>query len=84
MALAVAACESGLRADAHNPNNPNGTVDSGLFQINSIHHSRMEKMGLDVWNAADNIKFARTLYDERGGNFSAWVCYTRNMHVAML
>ncbi len=34
--LAIATCESGLKARAYNQNN-NGTYDSGIFQFNSIH-----------------------------------------------
>lgn len=76
-ALAIVACESGFNPNAHNASNKNGTVDSGLFQINSIHHTRMEELGLDVWKPQDNIKFARMLYDESG--FAPWVCYTHGM-----
>lgn len=35
--IAIASCESGLRAKAINRANRDGSVDVGLFQINSIH-----------------------------------------------
>lgn len=81
MALRVANCESGMNPNAKNSKNANGSVDSGIFQINSVHHTRMEKLGLDVWNPRDNIKFAKILYDESG--FMPWVCYWHKDHLAM-
>ena len=76
-ALAIARCESGLNPEAYNPNNSNGSVDRGVFQLNSVHDERVESLGLDVWNVEDNIAFARMLYDESG--FRPWVCYTHGM-----
>lgn len=43
---AIAAVESGYRADAVNHANRNGTRDIGLMQINSIHLSRLLKQGI--------------------------------------
>ena len=81
-AIAVARCESGLNANAYNPTNSNGTTDGGLWQINDVHNSTLERMGLDKYNPEDATEFARYLYDQRG--WKDWVCYTKNMHVAML
>lgn len=61
----VMACESGGNNDAYNPTN--GSHDNGLFQISDLYHGpRVRALGLDVGNPADNIKFARILYDESG------------------
>lgn len=79
-AVAIAKCESGLKPTAHNPTNTNGTVDSGLFQINSTHFPRMERMGLDVWNPEHNVQFARMLYDESG--WRPWVCAWKHLALA--
>ena len=43
---AIAAVESGNRADAINTTNSNGTRDIGLMQINSIHLPRLLKQGI--------------------------------------
>ncbi|WDU63551.1 transglycosylase SLT domain-containing protein [Pseudomonas poae] len=43
---AIAEVESGLRADAINPANSNGTRDIGLMQINSMHLPRLLKQGI--------------------------------------
>jgi hypothetical protein len=71
-AVAIANCESGLKPNAFNPSNKNGTTDGGLFQLNSTHYPRMERLGLDPWNVHDNIEFARILYKESG--WHPWVC----------
>lgn len=61
----VMRCESGGNNDAYNPTN--GSHDNGLFQISDLYHGpRVRSLGLDVGNPADNIKFARILYDESG------------------
>lgn len=44
--LAIASVESGLRAQAMNYANLNGTRDIGLMQINSIHLPRLLKHGI--------------------------------------
>lgn len=61
----VMQCESGGNNDAYNPTN--GSHDNGLFQISDLYHGpRVRALGLDVGNPADNIRFARILYDESG------------------
>ncbi len=79
VAIAVATCESGLKPTAHNPHNRDGSVDGGIWQINSVHDKRLKELGLDKYDPEDATKFARMLYEERG--FRDWVCYTRNMLV---
>ena len=80
-AVAVASCESGLKPNAYNPKNNNGSTDGGLWQINSVHDGTLERLGLDKYNPEDATKFARMLYDKNG--WKDWVCYTRGM-LAML
>jgi len=78
MAIAIAKCESNLNPHAVNRNNPNGTVDGGLWQINSVHDKRLKELGLDKFDPEDATTFARMLYEERG--WRDWVCLR---HVAM-
>ena len=77
-AVAIASCESGLKPTAYNGNNSNGTTDGGLWQINDVHNSTLERMGLDKYNPEDATKFARYLYDTNGG-WQDWVCYTHGL-----
>lgn len=81
-AIAIARCESGLKPDAYNPKNYNGSVDRGLFQINSTHDTRMDALGLDPWNPEHNAQFARLLYEE--SLWQPWVCHNKGMHLAYL
>ena len=76
-AIAIAHCESGLKPNAYNPKNNNGSTDGGLWQINSVHDARLQRLGLDKYDPEDATKFARMLYEENGG-WMDWVCFTHN------
>lgn len=67
-ALKVAKCESGI-ADKTNINK-NGTFDSNIFQINSIHVKRFGTGFIKDWK--ENINVAYKLFDEQ--NWNPWVC----------
>lgn len=71
--LAVAFGESGFREDA-NHSNPDGSIDLGIFQINSkAHASRLAgKDWTDPWT---NVQLAKEVWDERGGSWAPWVVY---------
>lgn len=49
--VAIATCESGLRSEAFNGKNNDGTWDAGLFQINKIHGWSKEELMDAVANA---------------------------------
>ena len=78
-AVAIANCESGLKPNAYNPTNNNGSTDGGLWQINSVHDSTLDELGLDKYNPEDATRFARMLYEKNG--WYDWVCYTKNLLV---
>lgn len=67
-ALQVAKCESGI-ADKTNINK-NGTFDSNIFQINSIHVKRFGAGFIKDWK--ENINVAYKIFDEQ--NWNPWVC----------
>lgn len=69
-AIWVAKCESGLRTNAINDKNKNGTVDHGVFQINSVHTKRFGSEFKTDWKA--NVRVARAIQKEQG--FKPWVC----------
>lgn len=58
--------ESKFKLDAVNYNNTNGTIDSGIFQINSIWSKKCKNL-LDLH---DNIKCAIFVYKKQG--LKAW------------
>lgn len=66
-ALKIFECESGLNPKAINKSNSNGTIDSGLAQINSVHGIRAKWLK----NPSISIRVAKQLYDEQGG-WGAW------------
>lgn len=57
----IAYCESKLKANAVGKNR-NGTIDVGVFQINSIHGQKTK----DMLDPDKNIAFAKKLYDKQG------------------
>lgn len=67
-AVRIAKCESSMNPKAINRKNKNGSVDYGLFQINSVH-GYTENYLMDIDN---NLRIARELYDRQG--WRPWVC----------
>ncbi len=76
VAAAVARAESGGRPGATNRSNSNGSVDRGLFQINSIHGSA------STYDLDANVAYAVQLQREQG--WSPWVAYTSKAYVKYL
>ena len=72
-ALKVFKCESGLDPKAINKANPNGTIDVGIPQINTVHGIAIK--WLENYEIA--IRVAKQLYDEQG--WSPWH-YSYNCH----
>lgn len=74
-AVAVALAESGGRPGINNAGmNRNGTVDHGLWQINSVHTAT----GFDVaraYDAAYNATWARRVFTNAGSRWTPWVTY---------
>ena len=71
----VARCESGMRQFKggeviKNTANRNGTVDYGVFQINSIHLPTAQKLGIDIMTLEGNIEMAKVILKSQGLN--AW------------
>jgi hypothetical protein len=75
--VALARCESGLRPDAVNRYNRNGSVDVGLLQVNSVH-GISEK---DLLNPYANAGYAYAIYNEQGTGpwFSSRKCWEGNV-----
>lgn len=72
VAIAVAKAESGLREDAWNANK-NGTIDMGIFQVNSIHWSKEGCSMKEIVIAEKNIKCAHKIWEN--GGWSHWVVF---------
>lgn len=75
-AIAIAKCESGLRPKAVNHNtDSNQTIDYGLFQINN-HWQEIDNTSF-LFDYKINTLMAKKIFDNRGGNWSAWACATK-------
>jgi len=72
-AYMIIQCESHWNPDAINTKNTNGSYDSGLWQINSIHK---DISNLHKFDYIKSTKWAITkrLHD---GNWNSWVCSGR-------
>lgn len=70
-AAAIALAESGGNETAVSRPNTNGTVDTGAWQINSVHRSILASGNPLV--LTDNARMAYTVYKNQG--FKAWSAY---------
>lgn len=82
IAVAVAKAESGLRADAVNPNNSNGTIDIGCWQVNSIHL----KKGVAIETLLDCKRATDWVYDNlyKYSGFNPWVAFNSGAYLAKM
>lgn len=64
----VGTCENGKWNTTATNHNRNGSVDSGIFQINSIHGYSQEYL----FNPENNIRVAKKIFDGRG--WTSWSC----------
>lgn len=76
--LAIAKAESQLNPHAINRANRNGSVDTGIFQINSIHGYDEEYLK----NEDNNLKIAREIYEKQG--ITAWASYNNGAYLKWL
>lgn len=76
--IAIAKAESKLNPHAINRANSNGSVDTGIFQINSIHGYSEEYLK----NEDNNLKIARIVYEKQG--ITAWASYNNGAYLKWL
>jgi hypothetical protein len=80
VAVAVSLAESGGRPNIDNAGlNSDGSVDYGLWQINSVHSAS----GFDPARAFDpvyNAAWARRIFLNAGGSWTPWTTYDRGAH----
>lgn len=80
-ATAVALAESGGETTATN-RNTNGSIDYGLWQINTVHGSLLSQG--DKFNPADNAKMAYTVWNGAGRKWSPWSAYNNQRYRTFL
>lgn len=75
MALAISQAENGTRqCDRVSKPNSNGTVDTGVFQINSIHASKGK-----LKDCKDNIRVAYSIF--KASKWNAWSVYKNKSYL---
>ena len=76
--VCTAKYESDFYERASNSHNRNGTVDRGLFQINSVHLGRAgcPRTGEALYNAKTNAKCALSIWKSQTNN--AWYGYKKH------
>jgi hypothetical protein len=76
--VCTAKYESSFYERAMNNHNRNGSIDRGLFQINSVHLGRRgcPKTGEGLYSAAANAKCALVIYNEQSN--TAWYGYKKH------
>lgn len=78
LAVAVFHCESSLIPTAKGP-----TSDYGIAQIHKPSwHDKAIRLGYENYqtDVKDNLAMARYIYDNAGGTFRDWVCYTKGLY----
>lgn len=80
-AVAVAGAESGWRPLAKNTGNSDGSVDHGLWQINSVHRELLARY--DWRDPTDNATMAFKI-SAHGVDWSAWVAWSNGLHTSYL
>lgn len=73
MAAAIAMAESGGNPNAQNSANSNGTIDRGLFQINSVHGAQ------STFDLASNIRAAIQI-SNNGSNWQPWSTFSNGAY----
>jgi len=68
----IRTCENSTFDQSRTNHNRNGTVDYGIFQINSIHEKRYGGAFKTDWKA--NIDVAFEIYKSAGEKFTPWTC----------
>ncbi len=81
-ALAIMRAESGCDPNATNRANYNGTVDRGLFQVNSIHSAKVNGNLDSLYNASTNVSVAYRIY--LGSGWRAWSVYNNGRYLQFL
>lgn len=70
----IVMAESQGNPAAVNAANSNGTVDRGLWQINSIHDAK--RNGGDWFDPAVSTRMARQIYQDAGNSWTPWSTYS--------
>lgn len=77
-AIAIMKAESGGNPNAVNTANSNGTTDTGIFQINSVHSNWTS--GMNLKDPYQNAKAAFKVWSDAGGSWSPWSTFNNKSY----
>ena len=80
VAAAIALAESSGNPSSVSPRNADGTVDQGLWQINSSHNT----WATNPLDPLSNAQYAVQLYNGAKQTFSDWVAYNNGSYLTYL
>lgn len=78
IAVAIALAESGGNPKAVNDKNTNGTIDKGLWQINTVHDGKLP--GQDRFDPAVNTKLMMMI-SSNGTNWQPWSTFNNGAYL---
>jgi hypothetical protein len=82
MAVAIAKAESGLNEKSVSKPNRNGSIDRGIFQINSVHLWRVGGDSSKLLDRDTNIAVAYEIFKEQ--NWIPWTVYRTGAYLKYL
>lgn len=77
--IAITKAESGWNPSAINTSNRNGSIDNGLWQINTIHRGN-SWYPTDVNDPLQSTRAAYALWKGAGGKWTDWTVYNTGMY----
>jgi cell wall-associated NlpC family hydrolase len=81
--IAIAQAESGLNPNAQNNSNSNGSSDSGLFQINTIHKGN-SWYPTNLMDPLQSAQAAFAIWSGAGGTYRDWSVYNSGKYKEFL
>lgn len=82
---AISLAESKGKQTAVNKANRNGSIDSGFFQVNTIHRKKgetKEQFIIRMHNLEENFKEARKVLDKQG--FQGWSTFNNGAYITYM
>jgi hypothetical protein len=77
--VSIAHAESGCKPRTNNKGlNSDGSIDFGLFQINSIHSDLLN--GHDPYDPTQNVAMAYAIWRDAGGRWTPWSTFNNNAY----
>lgn len=81
-AIAISLAENGTQDPERFHVNDNGSIDVGIFQINSVHFKQAGCSLGEIIVAQKNVDCAYSIFKASGSKWGAWVTYNTGAYLA--